>query len=112
MSETNEGEPNKVIGFVVMSGEQKYLGVGMGWFADQSPEDQAKRLVWTNLHDKPEDARVFSQEMMQTIVQSVDKDNWGIKPTHAIPAVWSEDGGVVVTGEKIKIEDLPPVEKN
>lgn len=101
-----------VNGYIITVGNRDYLGIfGMGLKGDENDDEIIKKTRWSP-RDKPEKAWVFSAEMTHLIKESLENDDWKTKPTHIIPATWSEDGGVVVTGEKMKIEDLPPLEKN
>jgi hypothetical protein len=108
MSEKIVGESKSVEGYILMEGEKNYLGKFMGWQNDQSLEDQIHLLVFDDDKSGPEEARVFSMEETDLIVKSLKKDKWKTKPTHVVPAIWSEDGGVVVTGERMSINELPP----
>ena len=95
MAEKTEAEPKKVEGYIVLSDEGKFLAKDLFWFP----------------HEKPEEAMVFSNEVFDTIRNTSDRDNWETKPKYVIPATWSQNGGVVVTGEKIKISELPPLQE-
>jgi hypothetical protein len=113
MSESVESEPKSVKGFIVMS-ENRYLGeMGMvAWekdLAEMSPEEYARSLVWTE-HDKPEEARVIDAETVYLIPQLIEEGKWKKMPTHIIPAQWNEQSGVVLLGEKIDFDKLPPRE--
>lgn len=115
MSESHEFEPKPVRGFIVMS-DDKYLGeMGMiGWDKEVNeftPEEYASSLVWTE-HDSPEEARVIDADTVYLIPKLIKEGKWIKEPTHAIPAEWSEQGGVTLLGEKVEFDKLPPREEN
>lgn len=111
MSEVREGEPKRVEGYVIMAGEDSYLGI-FDMVGLRNPKtDPMASLTWDSKNDITE-ARVFDKNFVAQMVESVKNDPWQTKPTHAIPAIWSEDKGVVITGKKITFDQIPPLQEN
>lgn len=112
MSEDQKGEPKSVEGYIITTGENTYFGLFQMNLKGDETDEQLLDHVTSGEHESPERARVFSKKMTRLIASSLETSDWRIKPTHLIPATWSEDGGVTITGEKISIEDLPKVSES
>lgn len=87
MIENVEVEPGTVKGFIVLSGEDRYLTKGHYWFQ----------------HDKSEEAFVFLERDVLNIIQ--DSSHWSRFPTHVIPAERT-GAEVKLTGGKISIQEF------
>lgn len=80
----------KVVGYIILNEEGNYLAGELFWYG----------------HKKPEDAFVhpsgsldeISKELSAARSELLPGDIW-FAPKTRVPAIWSPEGGVIITGE-------------
>ena len=114
MAEAKESSPKNVTGYIVVMNEENNQYLGKQMMGPERNEIDAygfAELLVANDYADPTQARVLDPDVVYAVAEQVKEGRWKAKPQFLIPAEWSEQGGVKITGEKIEFDKLPPREE-